>query len=473
MFGGVMDINWVVMYFIYGEVFFITGLVTGLQWRRRSHLELARALPWLAAFGIAHGFNEWGYIFVPLQTIYLPTSVGTVVYLAHLLLLTVSYFFLFQFGMELLLPMFPRQRWLRDVPGLVFLLWLGALLFRSVVLQEPFDMILSIGDGWSRYFLCFPGSILAHLGLIRQAYQVRRMGLSRIAVYLTGAGIAFAAYALVGGLVVPAAPFPPANFLNYDLLLQTIRIPAPVFRSICGLAMVIFVTRFLEVFQAEIETRIEEMEKAQMLVADRERIGRELHDGTIQNIYAAGLGLEEARHAIAENPTRAQEQIQVVMDTLNRTIQDIRNYIFELYPTEATHTLKTALEDLLRELQADTVLDLDLQMCKQHCTRLTTGQIAHLTQIVREALSNVMQHAHATHVMVALQCEGEKMRLVIADDGVGIQAGKNGHDDGHGRGLANIQARARLLGGEYAMESIPGQGTRIALTFPCGAEESI
>ena len=83
---------------------------------------------------------------------------------------------------------------------------------------------------------------------------------------------------------------------------RTIQIPAPVLRSVCGLAMAFFVVRSLEVFQVETDRRIAEMEQAQLLAADRERIGRELHDGIIQNIYAAGLSLEEARYLVVEDP---------------------------------------------------------------------------------------------------------------------------------------------------------------------------
>lgn len=470
MLGGIMDVNWVILYFVYGQVFFMMGLVTVLQWRRRSHLELARPLPWLAAFGIAHGFNEWGYIFVPLQTVNLPTHVATIVYLAHLLLLAVSFFFMLQFGMELLLPMFPRRRWLRDVPGVVFLLWLGALLLRAVLLGESFDMLLAIGDGWSRYFLNFPGSMLAALGLLRQARQVRERGLPRIAVYMIGAAVAFAVYGVVGGLIVPTAPYPPASILNYDLLVQTIRIPAPVFRSMCGLAILVFVVRFLEVFQAESDRRIEEMEKAQFVAADRERIGRDLHDGTIQNIYAAGLSLEEAQHAIVEDPAWAQEQIEAVMVTLNRTIQDIRSYIFDLYATEQARALNTVLENLTRELQLDTMVKLELQGYDQHCRRLTAEQITHLTQITREALSNVVQHAQATRVVVSLRCENGRLRLTVSDDGVGMPVTTAEHDEYRGEGISNMRARVRLMGGEFALEGAPGQGTRVVVAVPCGVE---
>lgn len=465
-----MTVEWVILYFLYGQVFFVMGLVTGLQWRRHSRLELARALPWLTAFGIAHGLNEWGYIFVPLQTVSMPTNMATVVYLGHLMLLAVSFFFLFQFGVELPTPLFPKHRWLRDVPGAVLVLWLGALVLRAMWLQEPLDLILSIGDGWSRYFLCFPGAMLAAVGLYRQARRVREMGLPRIDRYLTGAAVAFAVYGLVGGLIVPTAPFLPASIINHDLLNQAIHVPAPVFRSLCGLAMAFFVTRSLTVFQAESDHRIAQIEQAHLLAADRERIGRELHDGTIQNIYAAGLGLEAAQHAIEGDPVQAQEQIQAVMATLNRTIQNIRTYIFDLYAEEQIVMLRGTLDDLVHELRLDAILDVDLQVCDLRCGKLTTAQTAHLIQIIREALSNIGQHAQATHATTSLHCEQGRMRLTITDDGIGMPATTTGPGAHQGRGISNMQARAALLQGEFAFESAPEQGTQITVLFPCGAE---
>ena len=335
----VLEVNWVILYSVYGQVFFIMGLVTGLQWRRQSRLELARPLPWLAAFGLAHGVAEWGYIFIPLQALYLPDSVVRVLVIAHLVLLAVSFFFLFQFGIELLLPLWPRYRWLRAVPAAVLILWGTAVLLRATMMEDQLNVLVAIGDSWSRYLLCLPGSILAFLGLLRQARQVREMELTHIAVYLTGAAAAFLMYALVAGLVVPTAPVFPANLLNYALLDRIVHLPAPIFRSLCGLAMVFFVVRSLDVFQAETDRRIAEMEQAQVLAADRERIGRELHDGIIQNIYASGLNLERLQRGMAGEPERTQH-IQSVLDILNRTIQDIRKYIFDLQTEDQAHELE-------------------------------------------------------------------------------------------------------------------------------------
>lgn len=469
----VLEVNWIILYFVYGQVFFVTGLVTGLQWRRGSHLELARPLPWLAAFGIAHGLNEWGYIFIPLQALYLADPVVRIMVIAHLLLLAVSFFFLFQFGVELLLLQYPDHRWLRTLPGTVLFLWGVAVAVRGMTTPEPLNTLIAVADGWSRYALSLPGSLLASVGLFYQAHKVRATGLQRIATFLTGAALAFAAYGLVGGLLVPTAPTFPANLLNYAWLDRTTHIPAPIFRSICGLAMAVFVARSLEVFQLETDRRIREMEQAQILVADRERIGRELHDGIIQNIYAAGLSLEDAHHLVAEDPGLARQRIQAVMSALNLAIQDIRRYIFDLRAAEQTRELETILENLVRDLRLDTLLEVDLEVLGQRCCWLETERVAHITQVAREALSNVVQHSGATHVSVSLSYSGSSTRLTVRDNGKGLDLDLMNLEIAAGNGIANMQARARMLGGELRLENEAGGGLRLDLELPCGDSKAI
>jgi signal transduction histidine kinase len=330
--------------------------------------------------------------------------------------------------------------------------------------------LVAVADGWSRYLLAFPGALLASIGLFQQARYMRLMELRRIATYLTGAAIAFLAYALVGGLIVPTAPVFPAKYLNYNLLATTIQIPAPVFRALCGLAMAFFLTRSLEVFQVETDRRIAQMEREQILAADRERIGRELHDGIVQNIYAAGLGLQEAHHLAAEDPVGTQKQIRTVMEALDGTIHDIRRYIFDLQVAEQNRELETVLETLVRELRVETLLDVRLEVVGKRCCWLDPEQVAHITQIAREALSNVVQHADATRVTVTLSYLGYATQLAVVDNGTGMAA--NSTDSNHvGQGIANMQNRALMLGGDLSLDSEPGQGLRLELTIPCKKSE--
>jgi signal transduction histidine kinase len=115
------------------------------------------------------------------------------------------------------------------------------------------------------------------------------------------ASLALVSYAVLGGLVVPPAPFFPASMLNTDMVLNVLGVPVQVLRSVVGLVLVVSIVRGLEVFRMEVDRRMEEMEQAQILMVERERIGRELHDGAIQTVYTAGLITESVQK---NSPTR-------------------------------------------------------------------------------------------------------------------------------------------------------------------------
>lgn len=462
----ILHAGWVILYFVYGQIFLIMGLVTGLKWRRRSRLELANSLPWFTGFGITIGLYQWGYIFIPLQALYQPTQAVTEMYLIQLLFLYLAYFFLFQFGIELTLPVLPRYPWLRMAPVTIFLSGITAFLIATSA-RLPSGTSIDTWDAWGRYMLAFPGSVLAALGLLRQGRKVQEMDLPRISAYLRGAAIALLCYGLVGGLIVPKSAFFPASWLNYEVVLETLRIPVQVFRFVCGLAILCFIAPSLEVFRIETERLIEEMEQARLLAGDRERIGRDLHDGIIQSIYAAGLGLEEALNLIPKTASQAHEKIRATMERLNHCIQDIRNYIFELRGAQRPRELGQVLEDMIYNLRLDTLLEVDLQVNGKRARRLSGEQIAHLTQITREALSNVVRHAKAHHVKVTLDHEEDFVCLTVADDGVGMWMlpGDTVHKEK--QGLLSMKERTALLGGEFSMESAPGQGTKVKISVPC------
>jgi signal transduction histidine kinase len=237
--------------------------------------------------------------------------------------------------------------------------------------------------------------------------------------------------------------------------------------------MAVTVSRFLQVFQVETDRRIEEMERDQLLAADRERIGRELHDGIIQNIYASGLRLEETGHLVEENPVRARQQIGAVMTSLNRTIQDIRNYIFDLRAQEQGSELEGILEELVQDLRLDTLLDVDLEFVGQRCCTLGPEHVSNFTQIAREALSNVVQHAGASQVSVRLAYQGDKTLLTVTDDGQGLAEGPQAYDTSPGHGISNMLTRARMMGADLSLENRPGGGLGLVLTIPCGNEKAV
>lgn len=197
---------------------------------------------------------------------------------------------------------------------------------------------------------------------------------------------------------------------------------------------------------------------------ERSRIGMDLHDGVIQSIYAVGLTLEAARHLLAEDRERAGSMLDQAVSGLNDAIRDIRNFILDLRPRRFEGDLGQGLARLVREFQANTMVQAHLHAPAEAVDRLPTAAARTLFLTTQEALANVARHARASHVDMRLIREHERVVLTIEDDGVGFDVGALHLALGHG--LANMRSRADELGGQFEVHTSPGQGTVLSLTLP-------
>lgn len=204
------------------------------------------------------------------------------------------------------------------------------------------------------------------------------------------------------------------------------------------------------------------------VLEERERIGMDLHDGTIQSLYALGLVLED----IAERPDSpwpdVQAQLYQAVDTVSRIIGDIRHYIFDLkLPLTPGEPLRHQVAELLAALQPHQSLTVLWQWDDQVEEHLTDRQLrTNLLHIFREALSNVIKHAGARQVVLQAALDDQGVLLAITDDGRGFDPDAVA---GSGRGLGNMETRAYSLGGRLAVKSSPGQGTIVELHLPVQA----
>jgi signal transduction histidine kinase len=200
---------------------------------------------------------------------------------------------------------------------------------------------------------------------------------------------------------------------------------------------------------------------------ERERISQDLHDGIIQSIYAAGLGLEECVRLADEDPRGITPKLESAIEDLNNVIRDVRNYIAGREPEELQdRDLAGALTELARRLTLNLLLATDLSVGEGIQAALSRDQVVHLFHICREALSNVVRHARASRVAVRLGREDGVLLLAVEDDGVGFNPCGRARP---GQGLRNMAERARRLGGELTVYSAPGGGTRIAVRLPAEA----
>jgi len=207
------------------------------------------------------------------------------------------------------------------------------------------------------------------------------------------------------------------------------------------------------------------------VVDERLRIGRDLHDGIIQAIYAVALSLEDVPDLIDEDRPDAIARLDRAIDRLNTTITDIRSFIVGLGPGLGA-SLVDAVTAVATEITAGSRLDLHVEFGDADGLdgRLSPQATHELIQIAREALSNVARHSGAERASLTLSADGDVAVLTVADEGRGFDA-EIRPGAGH-FGLANLHDRAAAVGGELQIDSGPGRGTRIIVRLPLTQSES-
>ena len=201
------------------------------------------------------------------------------------------------------------------------------------------------------------------------------------------------------------------------------------------------------------------------VLEERERIGMDLHDGTIQSIYGVGLALENARMLLRENPKGAEDRLQKAMEDLDHTIRDIRSYILDLRPRQLQgESLIEGLGRLVSEFRQNTMVEVSLAAPKEPLSDLPQLHAMSLFHICQEALANIAKHAKASKVTIDLWTTSDRVLLEVSDNGQGFDLDKTSKTVGHG--LANMQTRVQNVGGDVDITSAIGEGTSILAWVP-------
>lgn len=452
--------NAIVVQFVYGLAFFVLGLAIALQSRQSSQLELARSLSWLAAFGFVHAFVEWGDLFIPLQSAYLSPNFITALEYLHLLLLGISFACLFEFGVALLEPLRHRE-WLHVTAAGLFAIWFFVAYFPLRSLIGDFQNWYNSGNALARYLLCLPGGLLAAYALRRHTFQrIAPMNVPDIVRAMRTAGVSLTVYALAAGLLAPPVNFFPGNVINADTFSRVFIITPPILRSLIGLVIAISTIRALEIFQVETARQIEAIEEQQLLSGERERIGRELHDGALQKVYTAGLLIRSAQKLVpAESPLEGR--LATAVGVLDDAIGDLRQNLGALYTSKPS---AARLGQALRSLAADpgfrSLIKIELDLDLPPSDGYSPEKISNILAVVQEALANTVRHAQARHVWIRAHRADGRLTLAIQDDGTGLPP-----QLAEGHGLHNMRDRAALLHGSVEVRTVE-KGTAVILDIP-------
>ena len=332
------ETNRIIVLSVYGQVFFVMGLAIALQSRRRSQLPLARALGVACRLRAAARPDEWGYLFVPIQAGWLTAPAVEALLVLQLLMKPLSFALLFQFGVELLVATRDPERPVATVRGqpccascrppasscgAVATIVLSTTVGRGLPsaglgpwLPSPeiADALadvgapLAVGDVVARYLLAFPAALFVAVALRRTTRQLAPMaGPRRGHRPRSWPRSRSSSSRSSEGWCRWRRRFLPASVLNDQVVLETLGIPIEVFVSVTGLAIAVAIIVSLELFEQETDRALADARRRELLLRERERIGRDLHDGIIQSIYAAGLHLEQAARRSATMRTRPRD----------------------------------------------------------------------------------------------------------------------------------------------------------------------
>jgi signal transduction histidine kinase len=194
-----------------------------------------------------------------------------------------------------------------------------------------------------------------------------------------------------------------------------------------------------------------------VILEDRERIARDLHDVVIQRLFATGMQLQTAAR-LAARPEVA-ERVNAAVDDLDTTIRDIRSAIFELR-TPMSAELRAEIREVVAAAGNQLEFRPAVDLVGPIDSAVPAECRADLLAVLREALSNVVRHARASEVRVGVRVEDGQLTLSVRDDGVGMPT------DVHRSGLENLRERAEHNGGRFTVRSNTPRGTVLEWSVP-------
>jgi signal transduction histidine kinase len=199
-------------------------------------------------------------------------------------------------------------------------------------------------------------------------------------------------------------------------------------------------------------------------LAERQRLARDLHDTVKQKAFALNLQLATARRVIGE--AQGSDRLEQAQRLTQQIQQELAQILDELRASDTELPLNERVRQ--RAIEWSHTSGLTPAFALDDVPPLPAPQEESLLRIVDEALSNVLRHAGATRIELALRREADRVRLTITDNGRGIAA-----DHVSGMGLGNMRERAQTLpGGRFELDAPGGKGTRVAVSFVVVADRA-
>ncbi len=204
-------------------------------------------------------------------------------------------------------------------------------------------------------------------------------------------------------------------------------------------------------------------QQEQVRECERKRIARDIHDDLGQHLLALKIELSVIQARAGLTDPRIQQKVGSLLANLDLSIASLRTIINDLRPPALAQGLQSAIQAHMAEFSRVSGIRHHFDASGDAFGAAADPALeAMLFRIMQEALANVVRHAQASEVKVALEHQGGRLNLKIQDDGVGMPAG----DDHRGCGLPGIADRVAAANGTFVIDSAPGKGTTLSLSVP-------
>ncbi|MBB3060970.1 tetratricopeptide repeat-containing sensor histidine kinase [Microbulbifer rhizosphaerae] len=190
---------------------------------------------------------------------------------------------------------------------------------------------------------------------------------------------------------------------------------------------------------------------------ERKRIARDIHDDLGQYLTTMRMEISGIRMLCEDKEPAIVDRTRSLNQLIDQTISVSRSIAASLRPAQLDMGGSSALEWLVEEFSKKTGIECQLEVDAEDIN-LSDKYITAIFRILQESLTNVARHALATRVRVSIRFPGQELEMLIEDNGKGFESGKAKK---HSFGLAGMQERALMLGGELVIDSKPGAGTSI------------
>ncbi|HHY26465.1 MAG TPA: hypothetical protein GX523_06905 [Desulfitobacterium dehalogenans] len=451
------------LYLMYGMVYILMGVFAcGKKEKEVSHIPLVKSLRYLGVFGISHGLSEWVAMVIIIDLYH---NQYNYLFLLNQLLKAISFAFLMTFGISLL-PKNIKLRFILDkAPFALFIIWLTYIVFSAskngitYLIAHPKVNVIIL-----RYCMALSGSIISAAALYKSAKWMREISPPEIARRYKRLAYSFLVYGLIDGLLIKEMDFFPANVINNSLISQ-FGFSIKVVNISIGIVVIYLLTKVMQTFGWEQKEKLKRLQQQKITDEERRKLGLEIHDGIIQNIYAASLKLQY----VLENSrleAKTHELLQEIKVDLGDTIKKTREFISKTtLETVELEDLKGQIERLLKIFNENQSIEFVVKARGDLSASggLSTRKSSQVYCIVQEAMNNVVKHSRAKHAEVVMDFQFEYLHIKVIDNGIGITVDDLNNKDKFG--IQSMKERAQKIDALCNIKKLK-QGTEVELIVP-------